>query len=136
MGAYSQWRIVFFKRLRVVCWWGSGAMGRIIPGNPPPHFLCLGNKTSCWFFTLVSISLKKTRFSFEALGRSCIGPDWSFPRIQLILILEISTRLKMREKILLNPRTFFLYCSKRRCSQIEPQLKVEIEYRLVKAQLY
>ena len=38
--------------------------------------------------------------------------------------------VKMREKILLNPRTFFvfvLYCTKSRCSQIEPQLKVKIE---------
>ena len=38
---------------------------------------------------------------------------------------------KMREKILLNPRTFLfvivLYYTKRRCSQIEPQLKVKIE---------
>ena len=38
--------------------------------------------------------------------------------------------LKMREKILWNPQTFFvfvLYCTKRRCSQIKPQLKVQIE---------
>jgi len=36
----------------------------------------------------------------------------------------------MREKILANPRIFFvfiLYCTKRRSSQITPQLKVEIE---------
>ena len=39
--------------------------------------------------------------------------------------------LKMREKVLRNPQTFllflFLYCTKRRCSQIKPQLKVEKE---------
>ena len=38
--------------------------------------------------------------------------------------------LKTHEKIFENPRTFFLfvlYCTKRRCSQIEPQLKVKIE---------
>ena len=37
--------------------------------------------------------------------------------------------LKMREKKLWNPQTFFvfvLYCTKRRSSQIKPQLKVEI----------
>ena len=35
----------------------------------------------------------------------------------------------MREKILFNSQTFFVFvlCSKRRCSQIEPQLKVEGE---------
>ena len=36
---------------------------------------------------------------------------------------------KMRKKILWNPQTFFvfvLYCTKRRCSEIKPQLKVEI----------
>jgi len=40
--------------------------------------------------------------------------------------------LKMCEKILLNMRTFFvfvLYCTKRKSSQIEPQLKVEMEDR-------
>jgi len=33
------------------------------------------------------------------------------------------------QKILRNPQTFFvfvLYCTKRRCSEIKPQLKVEI----------
>ena len=37
---------------------------------------------------------------------------------------------KMREKISGNPQTFFVFvlnCTKRRCSQIKPQLKVEIE---------
>ena len=37
---------------------------------------------------------------------------------------------KYSKKILWNPQTFFvfvLYCSKRRCSQIKPQLKFEIE---------
>ena len=37
---------------------------------------------------------------------------------------------KMREKILRNPQTFFvfvLYCTKRRCSQIKPHIEVEIE---------
>jgi len=37
----------------------------------------------------------------------------------------------MREKILWNPLTFLvvfvLYCTKRRCSQTKPQLKVEIK---------
>ena len=36
----------------------------------------------------------------------------------------------MREKILRNPQTFFvfvLYFAKRRCSQIKPQKEVEIE---------
>ena len=36
----------------------------------------------------------------------------------------------MREKILLNPQTFVcfvLYCTKRKCSHIKPQLKVEID---------
>ena len=31
----------------------------------------------------------------------------------------------MREKILWNPH-FFLHCTKRKCSQIKPQIKVEI----------
>ena len=38
--------------------------------------------------------------------------------------------LKMREKIFENSRKFFviiLYCKKRRCSQIELQIKVQIE---------
>ena len=38
--------------------------------------------------------------------------------------------LKMHEKILWNPQTIFskfLYCTKRRCTQIKPKLKVEIE---------
>jgi len=39
--------------------------------------------------------------------------------------------LKMREKILWNPLTFLvvfvLYCTKRRCFQTKPQLKVEIK---------
>ena len=39
--------------------------------------------------------------------------------------------LKMREKILVYPRSFLfvivLYGTKRRCSQIKPQLKVERE---------
>ena len=37
--------------------------------------------------------------------------------------------LKTHEKIFENPRTFFLfdlYCTKIRCSQIEPQLKVKL----------
>ena len=36
----------------------------------------------------------------------------------------------MREEIFENPRTFFvivLYCTKRRCSQIDQQLKVKVE---------
>ena len=36
----------------------------------------------------------------------------------------------MREKLFKNPRTFFaivFYCTKRRCSHIEPQSKVKIE---------
>ena len=40
--------------------------------------------------------------------------------------------LKMREKILGNPQILFcscFYCTKRRFSQKEPQLKVEIENR-------
>ena len=35
--------------------------------------------------------------------------------------------LKMREKILWNPQTFFLIVQSKRYSQIKPQLKVEIE---------
>jgi len=36
----------------------------------------------------------------------------------------------MREEIFKNPRTFFvivLYCTKRRCSEIDQQLKVKVE---------
>ena len=39
-------------------------------------------------------------------------------------------KMQCAKKILLNLELFFdivLYCTKRRCSQIEPQLKVEIE---------
>ena len=45
----------------------------------------------------------------------------------------------MHEKNITKSANFFviiLYCTKRRCSQIEQQLKVEIEYRRVKAWLY
>ena len=38
--------------------------------------------------------------------------------------------LKMREKNIMKSANFFvfvLYCTKRRCSEIKPQLKVEIE---------
>ena len=35
--------------------------------------------------------------------------------------------LKMREKVLSNFSVFVLNCTKRRCSQIQPQLKLKVE---------
>ena len=49
--------------------------------------------------------------------------DWNFKNLCL-KVFYFCKILKMREKILWNPQTFFvfvLYCTKRRCSQIKPQ---------------
>ena len=56
--------------------------------------------------------------------------DQNFKNLYL-KVFYVCKILKLREQILWNPQTFFafvLYCTKRRCSQIKPQLKVEIEY--------
>jgi len=50
-------------------------------------------------------------------------------RILYLKVFYFCKILKMRKKIIRNPQTFLfvLYCTKRRCSQIKSQLKVEIE---------
>ena len=89
---------------------------------------------ACLFVCLAVCLYPMNVKTAELIGpKFCVGPyvtpgkvyEWTkFQKFvfKSFLFFEI---LKMREKILWNPQTFF-FCTKRRCSQIKPQLKVEI----------
>ena len=97
----------------------------------PNLYINLACLSVCLFVCLYPINVKTAE---PIRPKFCVGPLWSQGRFIndqnfKNLCLKVFY-FENAQKILWNPQTFFvfdLYCTKRRCSEIKPQLKVEIE---------